>query len=152
MQTSNSFMLMGSNADQVKAEDRNTAFHEKAHHIEDLIKAFGSWGIHHASSNVDEPMESIDQEDRSFPTLSGLEIEEAEDFPIKAGKVGEIITSIGGALAIGPVLDLLVMLIDHKASESVWWLKLNPDLKVSPAILLISLALVIPAVYGAPHC
>ncbi len=140
-------------ADQARAQERERAFHSKLHHIEELIKALGSQGVgcshvHHTHKTE----EDIDEEDQNFPTLSGLEIEEAEDFAIKAGKVGEIITSIGGALAIGPVLDLLVMLIDHKASESVWWLKINPDLQVSPAILLVSLALVIPAAYGAPHC
>jgi hypothetical protein len=143
--------------DQLKVQKRRNDLHSKLHHIEELIKALGSQGVgcshdHHGHSNIHQAEESTYEEDQNFQIDRSLQSEEAEDFPIKAGKVGEIITSIGGALAIGPVLDLLVMLIDHKASESVWWLKLNPDLQVSPAILLISLALVIPAVYGAPHC
>lgn len=143
-------------ADQAKAQKREGAFHSKSHYIENLINAFGSQGagcghIHHASSSTHQTKESVDEESQNFPILPSLEIEEAEDYPVKAGKVGEIITSIGGALAIGPVLDLLVMLIDHKASDSLW-LEPNANLKVSPAILLVSLALVVPAIYGVPHC
>lgn len=136
---------------------RAEAFCKKSEALEKLIKALGSQGIgcghvHHSAPSVHLPKNLSDEESQQVkPEYPVLEVEEAEDFPIKAGKVGEIITSLGGAFAIGPVLDLLLKLIAPHLIQSLWF-KSNEDLEVSPGMLLVSLALVAPAIYGAPHC
>lgn len=134
---------------------RQANFQEKIKHLEKLITAFGSQGIGcnhiHTSSHACTTQNTIDDEDQGRPICPDLEIEEPEDMAIQVGKVGEIITSLGGALAIGPVLDLLITLMAPQTAESPWF-KPNPDIEVSPAMLLLSVALVIPAMYGAPHC
>ena len=135
--------------------NRRQDLQNKIDYIEALIKAVGAQGIDcghvHAASNPCHNQTISDEESQISPEYPSLEIEEAEDCAIQTGKAGEIITSIAGALAIGPVIDFLLTQIVPTVSEFPWF-KPNDSLKVSPAILLISLMLVSPAVYGAPHC
>lgn len=142
--------IMTDPKDRAEALLRQQAYHDKLHHLGGLIKALGSVGISccHSSSNLNVTQTTDDEENPIEPTL---EVEEAEDTAVQIGKIGEIITSLGGALAIGPIINLLVMLAFPHASSYSWFTP-NSDIKVSPGILLISLFLVLPAVYGAPHC
>ncbi|MES2204193.1 MAG: hypothetical protein V4496_03130 [Pseudomonadota bacterium] len=114
------------------------------------IKALGSIGLGcghtHSSSS-----QHTDVETSSHPGDLRLRAEETEDLAIQIGKIGEFITSLGGSLAIGPILDILLTSVYPKAKESAWFVP-NDTLQVSPAILLISLMLVVPAAYGAPYC
>lgn len=139
---------------------RRIAFDDQHHKLENLINALGSHGIgcshtHHNSPAHTQAEEATDLENQERPLFPEEEIEEAEDYAIKAGKAGEIVTSLGGALAIGPVLALVFMwctrLTGSTLDESPWFTP-NAELKVSPTILIISLCLVIPAAWGAPAC
>lgn len=135
--------------------ERTRLFCNKMEHIENLIQALGSQGIgcghkHPQGASV-TIQETGDEEAQSFPLSPELEVEEAEDWAIKIGKIGEIITSLGGALAIGPVLDVILRIIDNRIAN-IPWFKPNDDLETSPAMLLVALMLVLPAIYGAPYC
>ena len=140
---------------QAASAQRNLAFNEKINGIETLILAFKAQGIGcahvHTSSNPHHEAEIPDEENQTYPLPPSIEAEDAEDCAIQVGKVGEIITSFGGALAIGPVLDLLLSFAYPSATDSPWF-QTEQDLKISPAIFFLSLLLVIPAVYGAPNC
>lgn len=140
---------------QAISAQRNFDFNKKIDDIETLILAFKAQGIGcthvHTSSNPHHEEEITDEENQTYPLPPSIETEDAEDCAIQVGKVGEIITSFGGALVIGPVLDFLLSFTYPSATESPWF-QTEQDLKISPAIFFLSLLLVIPAVYGAPNC
>lgn len=148
--------LRNENKKQQAEAKRKAAFCHKSEFIESLIKAFGSQGIgcghvHHNVSVNTQNETFDDEESQELPSYPDLEIKEAEDWAVRIGKLGEVIASLGGVFAIAPVLDLILMLLDKRPSESAWFSP-NSDVGTSPAMLLAALVLIIPAIYGGPHC